>query len=138
MVSYTYNPTKPLPRFSTKANSNFFFFLVDNFVQDLLLLPPEIEIIADSVYANSQTLDGRRIAEEFVRRRKNADKGIFEPVGGVMNGSGEGKSASGWSEVAKKGPGSENRNKDGTAAAEVGTGVEQFKVVAGKKKAGKR
>ncbi|EEP81623.1 predicted protein [Uncinocarpus reesii 1704] len=37
---------------------------VDDFVQQLLLLPPETEIISDSVYANSQTLDGRRFAEE--------------------------------------------------------------------------
>lgn len=105
---------------------------VDNFVQDLLQLPPEIEIIADCVYANSQTLDGRRIAEEFVRRRKLADKGVVEPAPpasvapGVVNG-GEGKSGvgGGWSEVAKKGP----EKKD-----EVNT---NFKVVAGKKK-GKR
>lgn len=100
-------------------------------MQDLLLLPPEAEIIADSVYANSQTLDGRRIAEEFVRRRKLADKGIVEPaptsaVPGAANGA-EGKSggAGGWSEVAKKGP---EKKEESTT---------QFKVVAGKKK-GKR
>lgn len=108
---------------------------VDNFVQDLLQLPPEIEIIADCVYANSQTLDGRRIAEEFVRRRKLADKGVVEPaqvaggVAGVVNGvAGEGKSGGGggWSEVAKKGP----EKKEEISAP-------GFKVVAGKKK-GKR
>jgi PERQ amino acid-rich with GYF domain-containing protein len=105
---------------------------VDNFVQDLLQLPPEIEIIADSVYANSQTLDGRRIAEEFVRRRKLADKGVVEPATpatgappGFVNG-GEGKSGGGWSEVAKKGP---EKVKEEPSA--------NFKVVAGKKK-GKR
>ncbi len=109
---------------------------VDNFVQDLLQLPPEIEIIADCVYANSQTLDGRRIAEEFVRRRKLADKGVVElaqgagVVAGVVNSSvGDGKSAGGgggWSEVAKKGP---DKKDD--------VGAPGFKVVAGKKK-GKR
>lgn len=94
-------------------------------MQDLLQLPPEAEIIADSVYANSQTLDGRRIAEEFVRRRKNVDKGIVELAstpGAPINGS-EAKSAGGgWSEVAKKGP--EKKEELST----------QFKVVAGKKK----
>lgn len=30
-----------------------------------------LEIISDSVYANSSTLDGRRFANEFVSRRKN-------------------------------------------------------------------
>jgi PERQ amino acid-rich with GYF domain-containing protein len=95
------------------------------------MLPPEAEIIADSVYGASQTLDGRRIAEEFIRRRKNADKGIVEPASatvgqGVLNG-GESKSAGGgWSEVAKKGP--EKKEEASNA---------QFKVVAGKKK-GKR
>jgi len=100
---------------------------VDTFVQDLLMLPPEIEIISDSVYANSQTLDGRRFAEEFVRRRKLADKGIVEPAtNGVQGGAGsDGKTTGGWSEVAKKGP----APKDESNAA--------FKVVATKKK-GKR
>jgi PERQ amino acid-rich with GYF domain-containing protein len=105
-------------------------FAVDTFVQDLLQLPPDVEIIADVVYASSQTLDGRRIAEEFVRRRKLADKGVVESATpaaapGVVNG-GEGKSGGGgWSEVAKKGP----EKKEEVSA--------NFKVVAGKKK-GKR
>jgi PERQ amino acid-rich with GYF domain-containing protein len=44
----------------------------------LLLFPIEpgaqraetLEIIADSVYANSSTLDGRRFAQEFYTKRK--------------------------------------------------------------------
>ena len=94
------------------------------------MLPPEAEIIADSVYANSQTLDGRRIADEFVRRRKLAEKGIIEPAPtsatpGMANG-GESKSVGGggWSEVAKKGP---EKKEESNA---------QFKVVS--KKKGKR
>lgn len=88
------------------------------------------------MYANSQTLDGRRIAEEFVRRRKLADKGVVEPAqgngatGGMgpVNGSESAKTAGagGWSEVAKKGP--EKKEE---------VGAPGFKVVAGKKK-GKR
>lgn len=105
--------------------------LVDDFVQQLLLLPPETEIISDSVYANSQTLDGRRFAEEFIRRRKLADKGLVDPNAAGGNGfspssATEAKSGGGWSEVAKKGP---------TAAKEEPSST--FKVVAAKKK-GKR
>ncbi|KAL8688720.1 MAG: hypothetical protein Q9218_005435, partial [Villophora microphyllina] len=50
---------------------------VDDFTSQLLLLPAETEIISDSIYAASQTLDGRRFAEEFIRRRKLADKGVI-------------------------------------------------------------
>lgn len=52
--------------------------LVDDFISSLFSLPPEPDIIAEGIYASSSTLDGRRFAEEFVRRRKQADKGIFE------------------------------------------------------------
>ncbi|EXJ89691.1 hypothetical protein A1O3_02758 [Capronia epimyces CBS 606.96] len=102
---------------------------LDSFVQDLLQLPPDIEIISDSVYASSQTLDGRRFAEEFVRRRKLADKGIVEPAAnGTLPGGVDGKNGGGgWSEVAKKGPATTAREESNAA----------FKVVATKKK-GKR
>lgn len=52
---------------------------VDDFIQMLLTFPidppaasrPEVlEIISDSVYPNSSTLDGRRFAQEFYTRRK--------------------------------------------------------------------
>lgn len=48
---------------------------VDEFIQMLLSFPLEasadvLEIISDSVYANSSTLDGRRFANEFTSRRK--------------------------------------------------------------------
>jgi PERQ amino acid-rich with GYF domain-containing protein len=86
-------------------------------------------------------LDGRRIAEEFVRRRKLADKGIVEPATSVAGGAtAEAKTGGqgGWSEVAKKGP-----EKVGAGVGNVGGvgGREEvnpsFKVVPGKKK-GKR
>lgn len=100
---------------------------MDDFVQQLLFLPAEAEIISDSVYANSQTLDGRRFAEEFIRRRKLADKGIVDPVS--PSTFGDQKAASGgWSEVAKKSSNQPKQEDESTAA---------FKVVAGKKK-GKR
>ena len=105
-------------------------YVVDNFVPLLLELPPEAEIIGEAVYANSKTLDGRRIAEEFVRRRRLADKGVVEPAtpasatsGNVNGGEGKSGGGGGWSEVAKKGP----EKKEDVAGA-------NFKVVAGKKK----
>lgn len=99
---------------------------VDDFVQQLLLLPTDSEIISDSVYANSQTLDGRRFAEEFIRRRKLADKGIADPVS--MSALADSKNAGGWNEVAKKSTMNANahRDEDTTNAA--------FKVVAARKK----
>lgn len=100
--------------------------LVDDFVQQLLLLPTEAEIISDSVYANSQTLDGRRFAEEFIRRRKLADKGIVDPV--AASAFAEQKNGGEWSEVAKKGSSNAHREDDSDAA---------FRVVAPRKK-GKR
>ncbi|OAX80117.1 hypothetical protein ACJ72_05555 [Emergomyces africanus] len=109
---------------------------VDDFVQQLLLLPPETEIISDSVYANSQTLDGRRFAEEFVRRRKLADKGIIDPapLNAGSNGFGtvpdSSNGSDGWNEVAKKGSQSAAHREDNSSSA-------PFKVVAAKKK-GKR
>jgi PERQ amino acid-rich with GYF domain-containing protein len=102
---------------------------VDDFVQQLLLLPADTEIISDSVYANSQTLDGRRFAEEFIRRRKLADKGIVDPVNVNAFSPDSKNSSGGWSEVAKRGSSNANKDDDGSNAA--------FKVVAAKKK-GKR
>lgn len=48
---------------------------VDEFIQMLLSFPLDasadvLEIVSDSVYANSSTLDGRRFANEFSQRRK--------------------------------------------------------------------
>jgi PERQ amino acid-rich with GYF domain-containing protein len=73
----------------------------------LLACPAEPSIIADAVYSSSQLMDGRRFAEEFLRRRKLAEKGVIEPAntgsGTSFSTAGE-KSSGGWSEVAKKGP----------------------------------
>ena len=104
-------------------------FLVNDFTQQLLLLPAEAEIISDSVYANSATLDGRRFADEFIRRRKLADKGVVEPVS--ASAYVDQKNGGGWSEVAKKGSSSnvQREPEESSNAA--------FKVVAPRKK-GKR
>ncbi|KAL8858893.1 MAG: hypothetical protein Q9178_004572 [Gyalolechia marmorata] len=111
---------------------------VDDFCTQLLFLPLEPDIISDSIYSSSQTLDGRRFAEEFIRRRKLADKGIIpDPAansnsafggGSTSSAKDEGKgSGGGWSEVAKKG-GQGEKNSGGEKS------TENFKVVAGKRK----
>ena len=84
-----------------------------------------LEAITDAVYSSSQLMDGRHFAEDFIRRRKLADKGVVEPSN---SGSGSGFSAAGsggWNEVAKKGPPKE----DPTAG---------FKVIPTKKNKGKK
>ena len=72
-------------------------------MQTLLALPSEVDIIFDSVYTSSPTLD-RRFAEEFVRRRKLADKGVVDSAQSSSASATTETKAQGWSEVAKKGP----------------------------------
>ena len=86
------------------------------------------DVIADAIYANSKTMDGRHFAEEFVRRKKLADKGVVEksstPTGSVDNKT---SSSGGWNEVAKKGG-----NKENSEAGPIQTA--DFKVVPSRKK----
>src|SRR4051812_43061298 len=110
------------------------FLLVDDFIAMILSFPLEVEIISDSVYANSTTLDGRRFAEEFIRRRKLANQGVVTDAGplsaGLLSGSAadsSNKSSSGgWSEVAKK-------KAEPQGQAQQQAEPQQFKVVAKKK-----
>ena len=140
MVAFPLHP--PHVYILTQLNLTIFcFLLVDDFVSQLLMLPAEPDIISDSIYASSQTLDGRRFAEEFVRRRKLADKGIVPDLGSGMNATGgffstpgesKGGSATGggWSEVAKKASSSSGNN----GSSGDGTRGESFMVVKGKRK----
>ena len=112
----------------------------DEFVSNLVAFPSEIDILTEAVHSVSTTLDSRHFATEFVRRRKLADKGVVVDAAagsaGGAGGSGAGSSAgsvghgqggaSGWSEVAKKGPASKEAREDMSGG--------NFKVVAGKKK----
>jgi PERQ amino acid-rich with GYF domain-containing protein len=72
-------------------------------------------------------MDGRRFAEEFIRRHKLADRGITEGYASSSKGSGTGemKNGGGWSEVAKKGPANGAKEAESNSA---------FKVVEPKKK----
>lgn len=99
--------------------------LVAIFQSGLDALPLDVSIIADAVYANSTTMDGRHFAEEYVRRKKLAERGIVEKQPGDKNGG-----AGGWSEVAKKGGSSiAAAPRDDASMQTAG-----FKVVPGRKK----
>ena len=114
--------------------------VVNGFVDNLLQLGTDPTILTEAVHASSQTIDSRHFTEEFIRRRKLADKGVSadNPVPAIPVGLATASAASastpsaasvsggGWSEVAKKNP----------ATQEGGLG--SFKVVQAKKKGGKR
>jgi PERQ amino acid-rich with GYF domain-containing protein len=101
---------------------------VESFASTLVILPLDQQIIQEAVYANSTTMDGRHFAEEFIRRKKLADKGVVEKQPTPVNDAKPGSGAGGWSEVAKKGgSGSQTREADVVGGA-------GFKVVPGRKK----
>ena len=87
------------------------------------------EIISDAIYANSKTMDGRHFAQEFIRRKKLAEKGIVEkqPVNSPSTDA-QTASGGGWSEVAKK-----SSDKDNTSDTSSIQGA-GFKVVPSRKK----
>ncbi|KAH7562869.1 hypothetical protein BM1_02389 [Bipolaris maydis] len=97
----------------------------EDFVSSLLSFPADAELITESVHSASSTLDSRHFAEEFLRRRKLADKGIIDERN--TSSPAENKAAgSGWSEVAKKG--------GANATQQQPLDSSNFKVVAPKKK----
>jgi len=110
------------------------FLIVDDEIYQMMLsLPPNEsssqEIISDTIYQHSSTLDGRHFAEEFLKRRKilgNAlDVALPHSTGTTITTttSSSSNSASGWNEVIKK----ENKRDPS------GEWNSAFKVVAGKK-----
>lgn len=100
-------------------------FAAPDLVEGLIAIGSDIDIITEAVHSSSNSIESRHFAEEFVRRKKLADKGIVDAssLGGakeVVSGNG-----GGWSEVAKKNPVKEEAPNN-------------FKVVAGKKKGGRK
>ena len=92
----------------------------------MLSLPPNEsttqEIISDTIYTHSSTLDGRHFAEEFLKRRKALGAALDGPPPATSAATNSG-SGSGWNEVLKK-----EKTKDAS-----GEWNSAFKVVAGKK-----
>ncbi|EHK49111.1 uncharacterized protein TrAtP1_000291 [Trichoderma atroviride] len=101
---------------------------ITSFQADLAVLPLDTGLIADAVYANSTTMDGRHFAEEYVRRKKLAEKGVVEKQ--TQAESKASSSAGGWNEVAKKSGVTQARESDAMQSAD-------FKVVPGRKKSKK-
>jgi len=89
-------------------------------------------MITEAVHVVSNTIDSRHFAEEYVRRKKLADKGLVDHSAPPKSASPAGQSG-GWSEVAKKGPSSSAKE---SAAKDESNG--SFRVVAAKKKGSKR
>ncbi|CAK7266591.1 kinesin-like protein [Sporothrix epigloea] len=94
---------------------------VNMFIDTLLQLPMDMSIISEAVYGSSKTMDGRHFAEEFIRRKKLADRGVV-----LEKQANEVKTGSGWSEVAKKSGNSAVPKEDVTPPG--------FKVVPSRKK----
>lgn len=102
---------------------------IDTFASALMAFPPMPEIISDAIYANSKTMDGRHFAQEFIRRKKLAEKGIVEKqpaIGPTVDT--QSSSAGGWNEVAKK---SSHKDTASDSGSIQGAG---FKVVPSRKK----
>ncbi|KAJ8103806.1 hypothetical protein POJ06DRAFT_7434 [Lipomyces tetrasporus] len=103
--------------------------------------PETVEIIADTVYANSTMMDGRRFAEEFVKRRK-AVEGNTDSLVALAYASGDGagkskpddKTAEGWNEVLVKGNAKALKTASTPSGANDGWNS-AFKVIGTKKKA---
>jgi PERQ amino acid-rich with GYF domain-containing protein len=89
-------------------------------------------MLTEAVHGASSTIDSRHFAEEFIRRKKLADKGLVDttaPPKSVSPHNAAGGQSGGWSEVAKKGPVKEGSKEESNG---------NFRVVAAKKKGGKR
>lgn len=101
---------------------------VDDFVNLLFSFPLEadeltLEVISDTVYANSKTLDGKRFATDFVARRK-ADARAIRNGTAVPTAGGGGSRIPSMAEAVKSVP-------------SVKAAPEQFKVVVKKAKKGR-
>lgn len=100
----------------------------ETFVQGLLQIPNDAEIIMEAVHYSSDTIDSRHFAEEWIRRKRLADKGLVD-TSAPKSSSPAANGGSGWSEVAKK-P-SKEQPKEETANG-------NFRVVAAKKRGSKK
>ncbi|KAK8042974.1 kinesin-like protein [Apiospora phragmitis] len=98
---------------------------MNGFIQSLLEMPLEADIIAEIIYGNSKTMNGQHFAVEFIRRKKLAERGVVEKQ--TMDVPAQSGNAGGWNEVAKKSTKTDASNE--AAALPAG-----FKVVPNRKK----
>ncbi|KAG9244008.1 hypothetical protein BJ878DRAFT_582857 [Calycina marina] len=91
----------------------------------------DAESIRLAIYQlSNMAMDGNYFAAEYQRRKKLAEKGVIEPsnIGAGTTFTNAGEKASGWSEVAKKGPPKE----------ESSSSTSGYPFIAKKKKGGKK
>ncbi|PSR78785.1 hypothetical protein BD289DRAFT_485863 [Coniella lustricola] len=97
--------------------------LVANNISEIGTLDKEIvELVLYEGLSFDSAVDPRHLAQEYIRRKKQAEQGVFEPV--LIA---DPKAGGGWSEVAKKG-GSSSQPKEADVVGAAG-----FKVVPRKK-----
>ncbi|KAG0264753.1 hypothetical protein BG011_006183 [Mortierella polycephala] len=108
-------PSEDFLRWCRQALKGLQGVVAEDIIQMLLTLPLNdpmtVEIIQDSIYASSQSLNGRQFADEFIRRRKadafpNGGHASSSSASGSMN---SGMADSSFKVVSKKG------KKKGTA-----------------------
>lgn len=75
-------------------------------------MPLDPLILSEAVYGYSTTMDGRHFADEFVRRKKLADRGMFDKEPASSGPETKNSSNGGWNEVAKKGGSSSAPKED--------------------------
>ncbi|KAI2633524.1 hypothetical protein GGS26DRAFT_50118 [Hypomontagnella submonticulosa] len=102
---------------------------IEAFANTLIGFPLVGDLISDAIYANSKTMDGRHFAEEFIRRKKLADRGVVEKQPAKSPSADmQSTTAGGWNEVAKK---STHKEPGNDTSSIQGAG---FKLVPGRKK----
>lgn len=104
---------------------------INDFALMLMEMPLDVATIADIIYGNSKTMNGQHFAEEFIRRKKLADRGVMEKQSASIPAPTG--NAGGWNEVAKKGAHKESNGSSSGDATPAG-----FKIVPGRNKKGKK
>lgn len=83
------------------------------------------EIISDSIYANSATMDGRRFADEWSKRRKedlkntNGQNKSISELTSTLAASSASSNSNGWSDVVKTKPGKQDTEEEWNSSFKV-------------------
>lgn len=126
MVSHLAKASTLACRDITTGISLTSIFVADNFVDMLFTIGlDDPDIVTEAVHGVSNTLNSRRFADDLVRRRQLAEKGILAQDSTPPPPLPGSSSTGGWNEVAKKGT---------AASQEPAHSPSNFKVVAAKKK----
>ena len=122
----------------TRANANAHPSAVETLAETLQSFPLDVQLISEVVYTHSKVMDFRHFAEEYIRRKKLADRGVFDKrtAATVAAEAEDDGAGDGWNEVVKRGGGG---GVGGGAAAAAGSAQADavgasFKVVPSRKK----